>query len=153
MKLELILRWTILFLLYIWKSLGSPVGSMGKKLAQELLLMVEIRRSPVEVGSLTYFLQGFIHARWLFGISEPSTIWSTVSRVSPPISSKVAPIFVSLALPLVRTAVDTAIRWSSFFLVPATDRTTLGRVSLRRSHHSGRGLKPWKLTWNPKMEV
>ena len=35
-----------------------------------LLLMVqEIRRSPVEVGSLSYDLQGIVHARWLFGIS------------------------------------------------------------------------------------
>ena len=35
----------------------------------------EIRPSPVEVGSLSDYLQGFIHPRWLFGISEPSTIW------------------------------------------------------------------------------
>ena len=35
--------------------------------------MAEIRRSPVEVGSLSHCLQGFIHPRWLFGISEPST--------------------------------------------------------------------------------
>ena len=26
--------------------------------------------APVEVGSLSYYLQGFIHARWLFGISS-----------------------------------------------------------------------------------
>ena len=25
----------------------------------------EIRRSPVEVGSLSHYLQGFIHPRWL----------------------------------------------------------------------------------------
>ena len=30
--------------------------------------------SPVEVGSLSHYLQGFIHPRWLFGISEPSTV-------------------------------------------------------------------------------
>ena len=29
-----------------------------------LLLMAEIRRSPVEVGSLSHYLQGFIHPRW-----------------------------------------------------------------------------------------
>ena len=34
----------------------------------------EIRRSPVVVGSLSHYLQGFIHLRWLFGISEPSTV-------------------------------------------------------------------------------
>ncbi len=36
------------------------------------LLMDDIRRSPVEVGSLSHYLRGFIHLRWLFGISEPS---------------------------------------------------------------------------------
>ena len=39
-----------------------------------ILLMAGIRRSPVEVGSLSHYLQGFIHLRWLFGISEPSTV-------------------------------------------------------------------------------
>ena len=34
----------------------------------------EIRRSPVEVCSLSRYLQGFIHPSWLFGISEPSTV-------------------------------------------------------------------------------
>ncbi len=34
----------------------------------------EIRLSPVEVGSLSGYLRGFIHPRWLFGISEPSTV-------------------------------------------------------------------------------
>ena len=31
---------------------------------KELLLMVEIRRSPVEVGRKSHYLQGFIHPRW-----------------------------------------------------------------------------------------
>ena len=36
---------------------------------------------PVEVGScFSHYLQGFIHPRWLFGISEPSTVWSNWSR-------------------------------------------------------------------------
>ena len=39
--------------------------------------MAEIRRSPVEVGSLSPYLQGFTHPRWLFGISEPSTVFRT----------------------------------------------------------------------------
>jgi len=34
----------------------------------------EIRRSPVEVGSLHHHLQGFIHPRWLFGISSINRI-------------------------------------------------------------------------------
>ena len=41
--------------------------------ALSILLMEEIRRSPVEVGSLSHHLQGFKHSRRLFGISEPST--------------------------------------------------------------------------------
>ena len=39
----------------------------------------EIRRSPVEVGSLSHYVHGFLHTRWLIGISEPST----VSRMPP----------------------------------------------------------------------
>jgi len=35
----------------------------------------EMWRSPVEVGRLSHYLQGFIHPRWLFGISEPSAVW------------------------------------------------------------------------------
>ena len=30
----------------------------------------EIRRSPVQVGSLSHYLQGLIHPLWLFGISS-----------------------------------------------------------------------------------
>ena len=37
-----------------------------------LLLIEEIHRSPVEVGSVSYYLQGFRYARWC-RISEPST--------------------------------------------------------------------------------
>ena len=40
-----------------------------------LLLMVQKSgEKPVEVGSLSHDLQGFVHSRWLFGISEPSTV-------------------------------------------------------------------------------
>ena len=35
-----------------------------------LLLARKIRRSPVEVGSLSRYLQGFKHLRWLFGTSS-----------------------------------------------------------------------------------
>ena len=37
-----------------------------------LLLMVEILHQLI--GSLSHYLQKFIHPRWLFGISEPSTV-------------------------------------------------------------------------------
>ena len=39
-----------------------------------ILLMPEILHHAVEVGSLSHYLQGFVHPRWLFGISEPSKI-------------------------------------------------------------------------------
>ena len=35
--------------------------------------MEEIRRSPIEVGSLSQYLKGFIHPRWLAGFL-PSTL-------------------------------------------------------------------------------
>ena len=45
--------------------------------------LVEGNPSPVDVGSLSHYLQGFIHLRWLgmgFGISEPSTLSAQGSR-------------------------------------------------------------------------
>ena len=38
--------------------------------------------APVEVGSLSHYLQVFLHPRWLFGISEPSTV-ETLDIVFP----------------------------------------------------------------------
>ena len=35
-----------------------------------VVVMEEIRRSAVEVGSLSHYLKGFIHPRWLLGISS-----------------------------------------------------------------------------------
>ena len=38
--------------------------------------------APVEVGSLSHYLQGFIHPRWLFGISSiNSPDWKKVSEI------------------------------------------------------------------------
>ena len=34
----------------------------------------EIRRSPVDMVNIPIIYKGFIHPRWLFGISEPSTV-------------------------------------------------------------------------------
>ena len=45
-------------------------------LKQESLLLMGQEsgiNSPVEIGSLSHYLQGFMHPKWLFGISEPST--------------------------------------------------------------------------------
>ena len=39
--------------------------------------------APAEVGSLNHYLQGLIHPRWLFGISEPSTVSSTTKPGFP----------------------------------------------------------------------
>ncbi len=43
-----------------------------------ILLMEEIRRSPVKVGSLSYYLQGFIrfHKFWGGAGFQPSTVVS-----------------------------------------------------------------------------
>ena len=45
----------------------------------DILLMEEIRRSPVEVGSLSHYLQGLINIQTVvgLGISEPSTVAPT----------------------------------------------------------------------------
>ena len=36
--------------------------------------MTEIRRSPVEVGSLSHYLQGFVRPRWSLGISSINSV-------------------------------------------------------------------------------
>ena len=36
----------------------------GDELEMMVLLMAKIRQSPVEVGSVSHCLQGFIHPRW-----------------------------------------------------------------------------------------
>ena len=33
------------------------------------------------IGSSSHYLQGLMHPRWLFGFSEPSTIWFTISEM------------------------------------------------------------------------
>ena len=45
--------------------------------------MAEIRLTSWGKGSLSQYLQGFIHPRWLFGISEPSTVLPTAWRIIP----------------------------------------------------------------------
>ena len=51
-------------------SVFGTVSRLGGK----LLMVLKSGPSPVEVGSLFHCLQGFIHSRWLFMISEPSTV-------------------------------------------------------------------------------
>ena len=55
-------------------SCGMGRVAIDWKKYRSIRLMEEIRRSPVEVGSSSHYLPGFIHSRWLFGISEPSTV-------------------------------------------------------------------------------
>ena len=45
-------------------------GKRGLSWKGGLLFMEESLRSPVEVGTLSHYLQGFVHPRWLFGISS-----------------------------------------------------------------------------------
>ena len=47
-----------------------------------MLLMEEILHQLID--SFSHDLQGFIHPRWLFGISEPSTVWLWAYVSSPP---------------------------------------------------------------------
>ena len=54
------------------------VGSQGVFLEATVYIYIYTvdgrNPAPVEVGSLSHYLQVFIHHRWLFGISEPSTV-------------------------------------------------------------------------------
>ena len=46
----------------------------GKKVIMINVDGSEIRRSPVDMVDILIIYKGFIHPRWLFGISEPSTV-------------------------------------------------------------------------------
>ncbi len=65
---------------FIRKKLSALLGCL--KLVWNTVDGSEIRRSPVEVGSLSNYLQGFIHPKWLFGISSinSTTTWGVSSR-------------------------------------------------------------------------
>ena len=61
-----------------------------KPISWHLLLMAEIRRSPLEVDSLSHYLQGFYTSkRWLVGngISQPSTVIITNKVAGIPIGT------------------------------------------------------------------
>ena len=49
---------------------GEPPGNSWFRNMAHAVDGLEIRGSPVEVGSLSHYLQGFIHPRWVFGISS-----------------------------------------------------------------------------------
>ena len=68
-----------------FQGFGEFVGKMGPRFWWFMGSAAARRRlpwsfrnpsnSPVEVGSLSHALQSFIHPRWLFGISQPSTVF------------------------------------------------------------------------------
>ena len=59
---------------------GKKVTKVPRRVASELMVTSNKGRytvdgkNPAPVDSLSHYLQGFIHPRWLFGISEPSTV-------------------------------------------------------------------------------
>ena len=55
-----------------------------------ILLMEEIRRSPVELGSLSHYLQGFIRSRWC-RISSINSILENELTILCPIPAEIFP--------------------------------------------------------------
>ena len=80
-------------------SNNTPWPKLTSKIIPNVETMIQVIVDPycwwfrnpatVEVGSLSRYLQGFIHPRWLLGISEPSTVW----LIPDFIPSTSAPIF------------------------------------------------------------
>ena len=66
-----------------WKP-WENIHDSARTTSAEVMLMAEIRRSPVEVVILSYYLQGFIHPRWLHGMSETSTVPRLLGRCPVP---------------------------------------------------------------------
>ena len=81
-----------------------------------ILLMEEIRRAPVEVGSFSHDLQGLIHHRWLFGISEPSTVSQPHLRERRPHQLIWVCEFLKIAHPNSRLFLFSP--WDDFFFCP-----------------------------------
>ena len=57
----------------------------------EILLMEEIRPNQL-INSLSHYLQGFIHPRWLLGISSINriTCWSKTTRIMNHVSARIS---------------------------------------------------------------
>ena len=53
----------LFFLFYQGGDLGTHLLNLGY-FCSDTVDGSEIRRSPVEVGSLSHYLQGFLHPRW-----------------------------------------------------------------------------------------
>ena len=79
---------------------NRPVYPKGKDRTptihfEVLLLLEEIRRSPVEVGSFSHYLQGFEHPRWCrnSSINRMLVSWSVNYVDHPPKVSRLSPFF------------------------------------------------------------
>ena len=83
LKLEVLMLKQLCGQLCAWQK--GPWWSHGRNIQHTTRLLPTVDgnqksgiNSPVEVGSLsTIIYRVFIHPRWLFGISEPSTVWPT----------------------------------------------------------------------------
>ena len=64
----------LVYIKRFWKSMqqNNAKGERSCRFLLVILLMEEILHQLI--GSLSHYLQGSIHPRWLFGISEPSTV-------------------------------------------------------------------------------
>ena len=72
---------------------GQPFSPFSKKYLKWYGWWLKIRRSPVEAGSFSHHLQGFIHPRWLAGFLPSTstrvskfnkTTWSFTTKKTPP---------------------------------------------------------------------
>ena len=109
----------------------------------QLLLMLEIRLSPVEFGSLSpIFFKGFIHLRWLFGISAINSRTPSLRSILSSIHQKLNGT-KSQRTPF-RKLRDRAIRYSSFFGVrsvgPVGDFLDINLTSLYIHVYLKRGI-------------
>ena len=58
----------------IWSSMKKYEKMFRKWIWIDMILLMERNCAPVEVGSFSHYSQGFIHPRWLFGISSINSI-------------------------------------------------------------------------------
>ena len=60
------------------EGVGVSATAIARRTSYVLLyrtvLLLMVQKSGQPVGSVPHYLQSFIHSRWLFGISEPSTV-------------------------------------------------------------------------------
>jgi len=67
---------------------GTVLAMMYLELCNYCWWQPEIRQSPVEVGSLSHYLQGFIHSNWLAGFLSSTVVRGLHVDVQTPSSFK-----------------------------------------------------------------